>query len=88
MTDVTQMLKRRGEHHTRKNLQASPDERMEQLAAVQIAAFEPLRSSLVGYQHFLRRNYKSDRAEVIDGRWCPVFADRRFALENFPKADK
>jgi dipeptidase len=74
MTDITQMLKRREELQRRKDLQASPEEQMEQLAAIQSATLELLRSSPEGYQHFLRRNYKSRRAEVIDGTWCPVSA--------------
>jgi hypothetical protein len=36
-----------------------------------------LQTSPDGLQHFLRRNFRSRRAEVIHGEWRPVSPDRR-----------
>ena len=55
----------------------TPHDRMERFRALQQSSFLLLRSSPEGYQHFLRRNYRFRRAEVVDGQWQPVSADRR-----------
>jgi|GEM_PF-1529568 len=51
--------------------------RLAEFAKLQQASFRVLRSSPSGYQHFLRRNMASRRAEVIDGVWRPVSPARR-----------
>lgn len=48
------------------------DERLAEAAKLQQVSFRVLRESPSGYQHFLRRNMASRRAEVIDGVWRPV----------------
>jgi len=52
-------------------------ERLAELAKLQQVSFRVLRESPSGYQHFLRRNMASRRAEVIDGVWRPVSPARR-----------
>jgi hypothetical protein len=53
------------------------DERLAEMAKLQQVSFRVLRESPSGYQHFLRRNMASRRAEVIDGVWRPVSPARR-----------
>jgi hypothetical protein len=55
------------------------DERLAEMAKLQQVSFRVLRESPSGYQHFLRRNMASRRAEVIDGVWRPV-SPARLAL--------
>ncbi len=61
--------------HLRENRTA--DQRLADFAKLQQASFRVLRESPRGYQHFLRRNLNSRRAEVIDGVWRPVSPARR-----------
>ena len=61
--------------HLRENRTA--DQRLADFAKLQQASFRALRESPRGYQHFLRRNLNSRRAEVIDGVWRPVSPARR-----------
>ena len=58
--------------------QETVDERWERFGQLQELSFDLLRSSPDGWDHFLRRNMASRRVEVIDGKWQPVSADRRF----------
>lgn len=53
------------------------EERLAEMAKLQQVSFRVLRESPSGYQHFLRRNMASRRAEVIDGVWRPVSLARR-----------
>ncbi len=55
----------------------SADQRLADFAKLQQASFRVLRESPQGYQHFLRRNMASRRAEVIDGVWRAVSPARR-----------
>ena len=57
--------------------QRSASQRLADFAKLQQASFRVLRESPRGYQHFLRRNLNSRRAEVIDGVWRPVSPARR-----------
>ncbi len=57
--------------------QRTADQRLADFAKLQQASFRVLRESPRGYQHFLRRNLSSRRAEVIDGEWRPVSPARR-----------
>lgn len=52
-------------------------ERLVEMVKLQQSLFRVLRESPSGYQHFLRRNMASRRAEVIDGVWRPVSLARR-----------
>jgi hypothetical protein len=52
-------------------------QRLERFVRLQRASFELLLSSPQGFQHFLRRNLRSRRVEVIHGKWRPVSPDRR-----------
>lgn len=54
----------------------TPEQRLMRLSDLHRSAVELLRSSPESWQHFLRRNFKSRRVEVIDGQWRPVSADR------------
>jgi hypothetical protein len=54
----------------------SPGQRLVRFNELQKRCFEVLRSSPDGFRHFLQRNYRARRTEVIDGRWRPVSADR------------
>ena len=47
-------------------------ERLAEFAKLQQASFRVLCQSPRGFQHFIRRNMASRRAEVIDGVWRPV----------------
>ena len=58
--------------------QETAEERWERFVRLQALSFDLLRSSPDGWEHFLRRNMASRRVEVIDGKWQPVSADRRF----------
>ena len=68
--------------HARETLQRhlksdeSGEQRLERFVRLQQAAFELLRSSPEGYQHFLKRNTRSRRVQVIDGKWIPLATDR------------
>jgi hypothetical protein len=62
----------------RRRDQETVDERWERFVQLQGLSFDLLRSSPDGWDHFLRRNMASRRVEVIDGKWQPVSADRRF----------
>ena len=46
--------------------QATPEERLRDLARLQEATWAILRSSPAGYAHFLRRNFKARAIEVRD----------------------
>lgn len=76
MSDNADALMAREKAQREKNWRSTPEERMRQLAVLQETAFQWLRRSPKGYRHFLRRNYKSRRAEMIDGTVRPVSADR------------
>ena len=52
-------------------------ERLAEFAKLQQASFRVLCQSPRGFQHFIRRNMASRRAEVIDGVWRPISAARR-----------
>ncbi len=55
----------------------SPAQRLARFIQLQRGSFELLQTSPDGLQHFLRRNFRSRRAEVIHGEWRPVSPDRR-----------
>ncbi len=55
----------------------SAEQRLEQFEKLQLASFEVLIASQVGYQNFLRRNYLARRIEVVDGEYQPVSSARR-----------
>ncbi|MFT5527911.1 MAG: hypothetical protein ACI9G1_002322 [Pirellulaceae bacterium] len=57
-------------------LSETPEQRMLRFAKLQKRAFETLRSSPGGWEHFLRRNYESRRVREVNGQWIPVSADR------------
>lgn len=61
--------------HLREN--ESAEERLARFIQLQRTSYELLQASPKGFQHFLRRNLQSRRAEVIDGQWRPVSPDRR-----------
>ncbi len=50
----------------------TPAKRLERLAQIQIASMTILRSNLVAYQAYLKRNYAARRTEFVDGTWKPV----------------
>ena len=58
-------------------LQLSPSERLARMVELQERMFALLKASPDGYRNFLRRNYASRRAQVINGKWIPVSAARR-----------
>lgn len=76
--DFTAASRLRSQVQQRLRGQETAEERLKRFAQLQQSSFEPLRSSPAGLEHFLRRNMASRRVEVIDGRWRPVSADRRF----------
>jgi hypothetical protein len=55
----------------------SPEERLARFVELQRASFALLQASPDGLASFLRRNFRSRRAEVIDGEWRPVSPERR-----------
>jgi len=67
----------RSRHMRRVRDTRSVRERLVDFAKLQQASFRVLSASPRGYQHFLRRNVHSRRAEVIDGVWRPVSPARR-----------
>lgn len=75
--DISGMLELRLKHQRRNAQCESVEERLARFIKLQAASMALLRTSPKGYQNFLRRNYKSCRAEVIDGVWHPVSVDRR-----------
>jgi hypothetical protein len=70
-------LQIRSQYLKRVQEQRSAGERLADFARLQQASFRVLRESPRGYEHFLRRNLNSRRAEVIDGVWRPVSPARR-----------
>ncbi|NIL97289.1 MAG: hypothetical protein GTO76_06510 [Planctomycetales bacterium] len=74
---IEQLLAKRARHLRGAAQRDSPHQRMKRFGELQRSSFLLLRSSPHGYQHFLHRNYRSRRAEVVDGQWRPVSADRR-----------
>ncbi len=54
----------------------SPEQRFARFVQLQRRSFELLQASPDGFQHFLRRNFQSRRAEVSNGVWRPVSSDR------------
>lgn len=74
--DLYEQAQRRAKYVARRRAGQTPAERLALLAGLQAASFRLLRSSPQGYEHFLRRNFHSRRAEVIDGQWRPVSPDR------------
>ncbi len=74
--DIEQMIDVQKKHQRIRQCAETAEERMERFAELQDASFELLRSSPEGFAAFHRRNYKSRRAEVINGVWQPVSPDR------------
>lgn len=72
---ATLEIRMRYMRHVHENRTAG--ERLAEFAKLQQASFRVLCQSPRGYQHFLRRNMASRRAEVIDGVWRPVSPARR-----------
>lgn len=56
--------------------QRTAAQRLADFARLQQTSFRVLCASPEGYQHFLRRNLTSRRAQVTDGKWSPVSAAR------------
>ncbi len=75
--DITAAIQVRAKFQQRLRDQETPLQRLDRFVRLQQDSFELLRSSPAGLRHFLRRNLRSRRVEVIDGNWRPVSADRR-----------
>lgn len=76
--DINNAIRLRARAAQRLRSQETGELRLQRLAQLQRVSFELLRSSPSGLEHFLRRNMASRRVEVINGKWRPVSADRRF----------
>lgn len=74
--EIEELLRRREAVQRRAMAELSPSERLARMVELQVEAWRMLQASPEGMRHFLRRNYRSRRAEVIDGRWQPVSPDR------------
>jgi hypothetical protein len=66
MSDPSEQLVRRDRLRRKLAEQATPEERVRDLARLQEATWAILRSSPAGYAHFLRRNFKARAIEVRD----------------------
>jgi hypothetical protein len=66
MRDPAQQLISRDRLRRKLAEQATPEERVRELARLQEATWAILRSSPAGYAHFLRRNFKARAIEVRD----------------------
>lgn len=75
---ISEQLALRDKRMRAEGLAETPDERMARFARLQQASFELLRSSAEGYWNYLKRNYTSRSAEVVDGQWRPVSPARRY----------
>ncbi len=58
----------------------SSEQCLERFTKLQQASFEVLVASPTGYQNFLRRNFRSRRVKVVDGKYQPVSSARRTLL--------
>jgi hypothetical protein len=67
----------RSRYMRRMRVSRSASDRLADFAKLQQASFCVLRASPRGYRHFLVRNLRSRRVEVIDGNWRPVSPARR-----------
>lgn len=72
---ATLEIRMRYMRHVRENRTAG--ERLAEFAKLQRASFRVLCQSPRGFQHYVRRNMASRRAEVSDGVWRPVSPARR-----------
>ena len=74
--EIAKAMQARANLQRHLTLDESGEQRLERFVRLQQAAFELLRSSPEGYQHFLKRNMRLRRIQVIDGKWKPVATDR------------
>ncbi len=74
---ISQAIRRRSEYARRVGDARTPGQRLADFARIQQVAFSILRASPNGYHHFVRRNYRARRVEVINGQFRPVLPDRR-----------
>jgi hypothetical protein len=75
MIDAAMRIRSRYQRRVRENRTAG--ERLADFAKLQQASFRVLCASPRGSRHFLERNLRSRRAEVIDGVWKPISPARR-----------
>ena len=75
--DIISAIETRTHFERRLRSSESPGQRLARFVQLQRRSFELLQASPDGFQHFLRRNLQSRRAEVINGEWRPVSPDRR-----------
>ena len=75
--DISSAIDRRRRFANLLRSNESPEERLVRFIQLQRKSFKLLQASSDGFQHFLRRNLKSRRVEVIHGDWRPVSSDRR-----------
>lgn len=75
--DISSAIEARRRFERRLRSSESPEQRLARFVRLQRRSFELLHASPDGFQHFLRRNYRSRRAEVINGEWRPISPDRR-----------
>ena len=74
--DISAAMEARTRFAHRLRSSESPEQRLARFIRLQRSSFELLRASSDGCQHFLRRNFRSRRVEVIHGEWRPVSPDR------------
>ncbi len=77
---IGEAIARRDRYMRRVRENRSVEERIAAFVELQQAAFRVLRESPDAYQHFLRRNMRSRRVKVIDGKYIPVSPARRAQL--------
>ena len=75
--DISTAFETRTHFERRLRGSESPEQRLARFVQLQRRSFELLQASPDGFQHFLRRNFQSRRAEVINGEWRPISRNRR-----------
>ena len=68
--------KRQQQRRNHAVLAESGEDRLRRLFALQAQAMEVLLSSPDGMLHFLKRNYRSRQAKLVDGIYRPISTDR------------
>lgn len=75
-TSISTAINIRSRYMRRLSERRSAGDRLSDFAKLQEVSFRVLRESPCGYRHFLSRNLRSRRVEVIDGQWQPVSSAR------------
>ena len=74
--DISSAIETRTQFERELRSGESPDQRFARFVQLQRTSFQLLQDSPAGFQHFLRRNFQSRRAEMTNGKWRPVSPDR------------